>query len=360
MSTEYPAEIENEQMRCPSCGAELPSQSAYCSKCGARASVEPRRCVNCGAELPSQSAYCSKCGARNELRVRYSLWRVGILTFMSLGFYYLYWMYVSWKNMAEEMPGKKFHPVWHTMSQFVPIYNLVVLYQHFRTIKKIQEREGLGSKIRPGLVVIAAVVAFVIWSAAERAASVNPHLTSYAPVPISLVIITMIVLQGQANLNKYWERLGERPVRSAGTGPGEVIIIAVGGLVAAVYVVAIIFLIAYTPPGESVRLGTIDVGSAYRGTIESHVRVDAYRFAVQRGTQYAVYVSPTTLGLDGDPLEGTIVALWDSDGTTILQVENADTTIVIPWTASSSGTRYVTVESDGTDLGDYVLRVDAR
>ena len=71
-------------------------------------------------------------------------------------------------------------------------------------------------------------------------------------------------------------------------------------------------------------------------------------------------VSPTTLGLRGTPLEGAIVALWDSDRSTILQVEHADTPIVIRWTASSSGTRYVTIESDGYNLGDYVLRIAER
>ena len=72
-------------MRCASCGVELPSESAYCSICGTPTSVEPRHCVGCGAELPSESAYCSKCGARNEWRVKYSLWRVGILTLLSFG-----------------------------------------------------------------------------------------------------------------------------------------------------------------------------------------------------------------------------------------------------------------------------------
>ena len=348
--------IDSEWMRCPSCGADLPHQSAYCSKCGAPTSVKPRRCVSCGAEVPYQDASCNRCGARNERRVRYSLWRVGILTFLSFGLYYPYWMYVSWKHLAEEMPGKEFHPFGHAMTQFVPIYSLVVLYQHFRTIKEAQEQKRAESNLVPGLAValgifvsifnITSIMTVIVW--------VSPLLTVVHSF-ISIVGLGFLVLWGQRNLNKYWGRAWPRLVRSAGTGLGEIVITAVGGLFTGL---ALLFVLANILLGpQSIP---IDVGSAHRGTIESRTQVDDYRFAVRAGTQYTIRVSPTTLGLGGDPLEGAIVALWDSDGATILQVENAETPIVIRWTASSSGTRYVTIESDGVGLGDYVLRVDAR
>ena len=375
MSTEYPAENANERMRCPSCGADLPSQSAYCSKCGAPTSVEPRRCASCGAELSFQSTYCTKCGARNERRVRYSLWRVGILTFISFGFYYIYWMYVSWKHLAAEMQGKEFHPFWHAMSQLVPIYNFVVIYQHFRTIKDAQERGRVVSNLVPGLalalsIVLPYILFIVIWILAFallwalQSFSVAPAVAVLWVVISILMLIGLsagtlltLVLWGQRNLNKYWERPGARPARSARTGPGEIIISAAGGLFTALIIMGGIGLgieFASSQPTP------IDIDSERRGTIESHTQVDDYRFAVRAGAQYTIRVSPTTLGLGGDPLEAAIVALWDSDGSTILQVENADTPIVIPWTASSSGGRFVTIESDGVGLGDYVLRVDAR
>ena len=400
MPTEYPAENETEWMRCPSCGAELPSESAYCSicgartgtqtgwctscgadlqppdvycsKCGARTGPQVHHCVSCGAEMPSQSAYCNTCGARNERRVRYSLWRVGILTFLSFGLYYYYWMYVSWKHLAEEMPGKEFHPFWHAMSQLVPIYNFVVIYQHFRTIKDAQERERVKSNLIPGLALALSIVLPVIlyigvwilvfvllW--ALLSFSVAPAVVVlWVVISILMLIVAVagtsltLVLWGQRNLNRYWERPGERPVRSARTGPGEIIISAAGGLFTALIIMGGIGLVVSSQPTP------IDIGSERRGTIESHTQVDDYRFAVRAGTQYTIRVSPTTLGLEGDPLEAAIVALRDSDRTTVLGTMSADTPIVIRWTASSSGTRYVTIESDGYDLGDYVLRVDAR
>ena len=361
MFREHPA--ENESMRCASCGVELPSESAYCSKCGAPTSVEPHHCAGCGVELPSESAYCSKCGARNERRVKYSLWRVGIFTLLSFGLYYFYWMYVSWKHLAAEMPEKEFHPVWHALSQFVPIYNFVILYQHFCTIRELQEREGVESNLNPGLAVVLLVVvtfiSIIAYLLLDRAVAFS------FSVMLSFIAIIgegILVIWGERNLNEYWERPGARPVRSAGTGPGEIIITAVGGLITALIVIGIIF----TGPSissvyEADSLTSIEVGSERRGAIDNFLfEVDAYRFMVRGGTEYTVSVDPisTWAGSDrSDPLESAIVALWDSDGTTILREVNAYTPIMIRWTESSSGTRYVTIESDGIALGNYVLHV---
>lgn len=362
MFREHPA--ENESMRCASCGVELPSESVYCSICGTPTSVEPHRCASCGAELLSESAYCSKCGARNERRVRYSLWRVGILTLLSFGLYYFYWMYVSWKHLAAEMPEKEFHPVWHALSQFVPIYNFVVVYQHFRTIKEVQKRVWVESNLDPGLAVVLGILLpfiSIIGGVGFLIAPLWAVLNFIATIGMMILVIW-----GQMNLNKYWRKPGARPVRSARTGPGEIVITAVGGIVTALVLIVIVF-----PPTASISsvyeadsLTSIEVGSERRGSIDNSLfEVDAYRFTVRGGTRYVISVDPisTWAGSDrSDPLESAIVALWDSDGTTILQIENGATPIVIPWTASSSGTIYVTIESDQFAQGDYVLRIAAR
>ena len=379
---------ENEWVRCPSCGAEVPSESAYCNKCGARTGAQAHRCASCDAELPPQSAYCSKCGARNELRVRYSLWRVGILTFLSFGLYYYYWMYVSWKHLAEEMPGKEFHPFWHAMSQFAPIYNFVVIYQHFRTIKDAQERERVKSNLVPGLALALSIVLPVILSIgvwilafallwALQILSGTPAVAVLGGVVFILMFIGAVagtsltlVLWGQRNLNKYWERPGARPARSARTGPGEVIISAVGGLFTALVVIPITFgvlaIISEFGPISSVSeadsFAPIQTPVRYRGTIGSPSEADAYGFMARAGTEYTIVVNPIRLEWDlyDDPLESALVTLWDSDGSTIMRTASGSLPIVIRWTAPSSGPRFVTIESDGTALGDYVLRVDAR
>lgn len=47
---------------CPSCGAPMKADDAFCRKCGTR--VVLTNCPNCGASLLVDDAFCRKCGAR--------------------------------------------------------------------------------------------------------------------------------------------------------------------------------------------------------------------------------------------------------------------------------------------------------
>jgi ribosomal protein L40E len=47
---------------CPSCGAPMKPDDAFCRKCGTR--VVLTNCPNCGASLLADDAFCRKCGAR--------------------------------------------------------------------------------------------------------------------------------------------------------------------------------------------------------------------------------------------------------------------------------------------------------
>ena len=341
-------------------------------------------CEACNAELPLQSIYCSKCGALvaggaapTEQRRRYSLWRVGILTLVSLGLYFPYWMYVSWKHLATEMPGKDFHPTSHALSQLIPIYGLVVLYQHFSFIKVMQEKAGIRSSLNPGLMVVFSIVSLGIVTVDLLLDPFNSAVLTYS-YPL---IPTAIVLWGQANLNEYWGRTGPshlwpagtrpshlwsagtRPSHlwSAGTGPGEIIVSALGGVIALVIVIGSVISptswIASVSEAESVE--PIVVGSSREGTIRGFVEVDAYHFIAEKGLEYAIVIEPIpVLNSNDDLLESALVTLWDSDAQTTLLSQSGSTPIAITWTASTGGTKYVTIENDDfISKGDYILRV---
>ncbi len=49
--------------RCPSCGADVPIEDAFCRKCGAQV-PRARACPSCGAEVAAVDAFCRKCGAK--------------------------------------------------------------------------------------------------------------------------------------------------------------------------------------------------------------------------------------------------------------------------------------------------------
>ena len=162
-------------MSCPSCGTEVAEGSTFCSRCGT--ALLAQRCPSCGAEVPAGSDFCPQCGAAIAApavsmqgvqaqavlyRRRYSLWRVGVLGVVSFGLYFLYWLFVTWKHMSAETRGQHHHPGWHWLAVLVPIYGLFVLYDHFATIKGLQNQAGVRSSLAPGLVVVIAIVSYVV------------------------------------------------------------------------------------------------------------------------------------------------------------------------------------------------------
>ena len=326
----------------------------------------------CNAELPLESAYCSKCGAlvvggpaSAEQRRCYSLWRVGILTFVSLGLYFTYWMYVSWKQLMTELPEKRFYPGWHVFSQFVPVYNLVVLSQHFHTIKTIQKEKWVSSSIYLGL------LAFII--IAKLGIVAISHLVGGLYLVLGVLIFTVplaatgIVLWGQANLNSYWGRANAPPVRSAATGPGEIIVTATGAAFA--LVIALLAISAFSDPSpitsvsqvRSVDRLIVGETTPSLGTISDAAEADGYSFLAREGYSYTIEVGPAYVG---EVLVHALVTLWDSNGTTVIHTtsawiytESVDNPIVFKWIAPSTGTRYVTVEPGGFYGGAYLVRI---
>ncbi len=330
-------------------------------------------CETCNAELPLQSAYCYKCGvlvaggaALTEQRRLYSLWRAGILTFVSLGLYFPYWMYVSWKQLMTELPEKKFYPGWHAFSPFVPIYNLIVLFQHFHTIQTIQKKKWAPSSIHLGVLASIIIVKLgIVWIVYLIGGLSLFLLMLIFTVPLAA---TGIVVWGQANLNSYWGRANAPPVRSAAIGPGESIITATGGSL----VLAIVFLFIYgsvlPPPGitsvsQVTSVERVVVGEQIRslGIISDTSDADGYMFLARKDHEYTIEVRSASVG---DILVEASVTLWDSNGTTIIRSESAriyaeskDTPIVMEWTAPSTATRYVTVQSRDFSVGAYTIRV---
>lgn len=50
--------------KCPSCGADLPTDATFCGVCGSQISRSaPTSCSNCGASVAPGTAFCANCGA---------------------------------------------------------------------------------------------------------------------------------------------------------------------------------------------------------------------------------------------------------------------------------------------------------
>ena len=124
---------------------------------------------------------------------------------------------------------------------------------------------------------------------------------------------------GQANLNGYWGR-NAPPVRSAASGPGEIIITATGAAVVLGFALLAISAFSDPSPITSVsQVRSVDrliVGETTPslGTISDAAEADGYSFLAREGYEYTIEVSPALVG------EILVYALgtWTRTGATVI------------------------------------------
>ena len=60
---------QEDAVKCPDCGADLPAGALFCNNCGCKIAKEPevRSCANCGKPLPENSMFCAHCGTKVEV-----------------------------------------------------------------------------------------------------------------------------------------------------------------------------------------------------------------------------------------------------------------------------------------------------
>jgi hypothetical protein len=167
-------------------------------------SETPRFCGNCGVPLGADVRFCRNCGApvgeaQATVRTR-PLWLVALLTFGSLSLYYYVWMARTWDELKRILKNEKMRPVWHALTQFVPIYSLFRLHAHFDTIRGL---EGADSpiRVRPGWVVVAGAVAYALATASRFTDRWEGVLTV-----ADFVILAGIATYGQWAMNAHAAR----------------------------------------------------------------------------------------------------------------------------------------------------------
>ncbi len=109
--------------------------------------------------------------------------------------------------------------------------------------------------------------------------------------------------------------------------------------------------------GSITEMEEVEQGMVATGEIVSAFEVDAFSFPAQQGQNYVIETGMA----QGDPLEDPLLALWGTDGTSVLEVnDDYDGTFSsrIDWTAPSNGTYYLTVENaDYIAKGGYTLTI---
>ena len=198
-------------------------------------------CPNCGTEVQAESSFCPSCGrplgtveARvGDLRYRLSPTRILVMSVLSWSLYYFYWLYITWKHYRDHTREEVF-PVWHSLTQLVPIYGLFRLHAHARSFKELMTRAGVATTINAGWAVVAAIIfnslGWIEFSLGSGTITGGDALVITVIDIVSVVIVAWLLLHLQGNINMYWDSVSGSTVQNAKIGVGEVILAILGVL----------------------------------------------------------------------------------------------------------------------------------
>ena len=200
-----------------------------------------------------------------------SLPRIIILSIVSMGLYWFYWMYRTWKQYdirttviierigivdyrrqvstnlnprqvlaTDEISGTHY-PVWHALTQFVPIYGFFRFHAHCKAYKTLMEHEGIRDSLKLGTLVAIAVIAvfleylvsgslfeFLEWILGGEEPGYVSGIWAQIVSWIGIAIGTFALCWVQSNINRYWAGVDSSLAQRARFGKGEILVIIIG------------------------------------------------------------------------------------------------------------------------------------
>lgn len=155
------------------------------------------------------------------------------MSVLSWSLYLVYWLYITWKHYRD-YTGEEVFPVWHALTQLVPIYGLFRVHAHARSFKELMTSANVETTISAGGVVFAVVIFDVLGWQETRLGfgeiTEGVALTLTIMDIISVIIVAWLLLHLQGNLNRYWDSLVGATASDARIGVGEVIFAVLGVL----------------------------------------------------------------------------------------------------------------------------------
>jgi len=155
-----------------------------------------------------------------------------VMVALSSGLYLFYWFYLTWKQYRDHT-GQEVFPVWHALTQFVPIYGWFRVHAHVRAYKELMINSGVPNSLSPGWAVVIRIIASLLFlfglpaalgELSQRPESALTILDLAATLGelsqrtlvvfkildlVSTALSAGILLQVQGNLNRYWASLPE-------------------------------------------------------------------------------------------------------------------------------------------------------
>ena len=221
---------------CARCNAPNQDNANFCHQCGWRAfgevttgedtdsPVATKACPMCGNRNPESAGFCPQCGNQlaenapqeqqgggypyvigtapaNALLIGST--RLIVLSIISLGLYFYYWGYLTWKQLQPETQDVHY-PVWHALSLLVPVYGFFRMHKHVKVIRDLAAKSGVETSLSPDLAFVLMMLYTVLVFAPLALAGSGSILLLFVNA-ISLTIAITIIVWAQAPLNRYWE-----------------------------------------------------------------------------------------------------------------------------------------------------------
>lgn len=136
---------------------------------------------------------------------------VAICTFTTLGFFGLWWFYATWSELKREYQDEKMHPVWHTLTQLVPVYSYFRFHAHMEAIYSVANTYKVAVPLSAGTLTLIYFISTVSNRALDR---VIDQFAQQVPAELLFVLVGLFLLSffgfglvtafGQDVLNRSW------------------------------------------------------------------------------------------------------------------------------------------------------------
>lgn len=204
-----------------------------CPFCAEEIRVDAVKCKHCGEWLNKpQGAQIAQATGEQYSNAQ-APWRLIILSILTFGIYEIYWFYRNWKHLKKHK-DLDISPGWRTIGLFVPIYNIILIYQQFRDIRDFAVEVGCKTYSFPGRLTCGYIIlggisfrlALYEWKLTDPAELLGSTVFGLV---ISLLALWLLVVV-QRTLNTYWEK--EQPeltMRTKFSGK-EIALLIIGGI----------------------------------------------------------------------------------------------------------------------------------
>lgn len=137
-------------------------------------------------------------------------WLIVAMSFATFGLYPFFWLYATWRELSVERKDPTMRPVWHALTQAVPIYGLFRFHAHMRYIRELAESASVQTTLHP-------LAATMIWFLTSWISNLTFRFSlrgTQSPFLVDLAVIAIdgaLVLWGQRTLNRTWAALPGGP-----------------------------------------------------------------------------------------------------------------------------------------------------